>query len=107
MKFMLQHSIFIIYISCRGNHCDVPAGCVEGQFSQILWGNTNPELYGIFPGLIFTWEERAMCGSRLLLNSLNQRMKDRMIQEKNAVSPVLQGSFVGWRFKSEVPLKFY
>lgn len=36
MKFMLQHSIFIIYISCRGNRCDVPAGCVEGQFfSQI------------------------------------------------------------------------
>jgi len=25
-KFILQLSIFIIYISCRGNRCDVAAG---------------------------------------------------------------------------------
>ena len=58
MKFMQQHSIFIIYISCRGNHCDVPAGCVEGQFfSQILRGNVNPELSGMFSKLVFPWNE--------------------------------------------------
>lgn len=75
MKFMLQHSIFIIYISCRGNHCDVPAGCVEGQFfSQILQGSVNPELFGMFSELVFTQEERAMCGSCFVLNSSNPRM---------------------------------
>lgn len=75
MKFMLPHSIFIIYISCRGNHCDVSAGCVEGQFfSQLLWGNVNPELFGMFSELVFTWKEKAMCGSRLVLNSSNPRM---------------------------------
>lgn len=43
MKFMQQHSIFIIYISCRANHCDVPAGRVEGQFFlQILRGQREP-----------------------------------------------------------------
>lgn len=75
MKFMLQHSIFIIYISCRGNHCDVPAGCVEGQFfSQILWGTVNPELFRVFSELVFVWIKRAVCGSRLVLNSPNPRM---------------------------------
>ena len=58
MKFMLQHSIFIIYISCRGNHCDVPAGCVEGQFfSQILGDSRNPELSGLSSELVCTWKD--------------------------------------------------
>lgn len=60
MKFMLQRSIFIIYISCRGNRCDVPAGCVEGQFfSQILWGGVNPELSGMFSELVFYVERKS------------------------------------------------
>lgn len=58
MKFMLQHSIFIIYISCRGDHRDAPAGYVEGQFfPQILWGSVNPELSGMFSKLVFPWNE--------------------------------------------------
>lgn len=62
MKFMLQHSIFIIYISCRGNHWDVPAGCVEGRCSShILGGRVTLELLGMFSELVFTWKDRAPC----------------------------------------------
>lgn len=76
MKFMLQHSIFIIYISCRGNHCDVPAGCVDGWFfSEILWGNVNPELSGCSQSLLLPGK-RAVCRSCLLLSSSDERTTD-------------------------------
>lgn len=53
MRFMLQHSIFIIYISCKGNRCDVPAG--RGGLAS-SWkpfgGSMNPELARVFSELI-------------------------------------------------------
>lgn len=67
MKFMLQHSIFITYISYRGNHGDVPAACAEGPFfSQVLGGSVTLELLRMFSGLICAWKEGALCGGCLL-----------------------------------------
>lgn len=37
-------------------------------------GQYEPELFGMFSEVVFTWKEKAMCGSRLVLNSSNSRM---------------------------------
>lgn len=47
----------------------------RGRFSsQTLGGSVTLELLGMFSELVFTWKEKALCGSRLLLNSSNPRM---------------------------------
>lgn len=73
MKFMLQHSIFIVYISCRGTRGHVPAGRVEGPlFSQVLGDSVALEPPGMFSELVLAREERAVRGRCLPLNSDTQ-----------------------------------
>lgn len=75
---------FLLYTS--------PAGAITVMFQLVVWrasssqrsfeGSTNHELSGVFSELVITWKERALCGSCLLLSSLNWRMKDWMNQEE-------------------------
>lgn len=92
MKFMLQHSIFIVYISCRGTRGHVPAGSVEGPlFSQVLGGSVALELLGVFSELALTREGRAVRSRRLLLNSSHPRTTRWCRRRSMLFPPVLRG----------------
>lgn len=86
------------------------------MFQLLVWragsrrsfgGSMNPELSGEFSVCVITGKERALGCGHLLLSSLNQRMKEKMIRVRKMLPLQYCKGDLGFRANSDKHLKSF